>query len=76
LAVDRLEAVTSVPDLFDKNFHYFSKIFLHLRKFAVISQLRTNFADNALGIAAHPGSRVKHVKGDAVVRVSRLRRKP
>jgi hypothetical protein len=40
-------AVTSVPDLSDKNLHYFSKIFLHLWKFAVISQLRTNFAENA-----------------------------
>ena len=40
-------AVTSVPVLLDKNFHYFSKIFLHLWKFAVISKLRTNFAENA-----------------------------
>src|ERR1035437_1153682 len=41
------DLVTSVPVLLDKTFHYFSKIFLHLWKFAVISQLRTNFADNA-----------------------------
>jgi hypothetical protein len=40
-------SVTSVPVLLDKNLHYFSKIFLHLWKFAVISQLRTNFAENA-----------------------------
>jgi hypothetical protein len=40
-------AVTSVPDLPDKTFQYFLKIILHLWKFAVISQLRTNFAENA-----------------------------
>jgi len=31
----------------DKNFQNFLRNFLHLWKFAVISQLRTNFADNA-----------------------------
>ncbi len=41
------DAITSVPVLIDKNFRYFLKIFLHLWKFAVISQLRTNFTENA-----------------------------
>jgi len=44
---DLASIVTSVPVLVDKNFRNFSKKILHLWKFAVISQLRTNFADNA-----------------------------
>ena len=31
--------------LLDRNFHNFSKIFLHLWEFPVISQMRTNFAE-------------------------------
>jgi len=49
-------AVTSVQLLFDKNFQYFSKNFLHLWKFAVISHMRTNFAEMP-GNRSAPGSR-------------------
>jgi hypothetical protein len=59
---------------------------LHLWKFSVISLLRTNFAEMP-GKTQQPGSREQNVfdantlrfedfKGDAVVRVSRLRRQP
>jgi hypothetical protein len=44
---DPASIVTSVPASLTKNFRNFSKKILHLWKFAVISQLRTNFADNA-----------------------------
>ncbi len=52
----------------------FKKI-LHLWKFPVISKLRTNFAEMP-GKSHDSGSRDTDLKGDAVVRVSRLRRKP
>jgi hypothetical protein len=57
-AVKRLRLYTLVPALLDKSFQNLSKIFLHLPKFPVISQLRTNFAEmprNRL-----PPSRVEH----------------
>ena len=47
--------ITSVPTLLTENFHNFSKIFLHLWKFPVISQLRTNFAEMP-GNRSHPGA--------------------
>ena len=50
------------------------KKILHLWKFPVISQLRTNFAEMP-GNRCDPGA-AKDIRGDAVVRVSRLRRKP
>jgi len=49
------------------------KKILHLWKIPVISQLRTNFAEMP-GNRSDPGNR-ENIKGDAVVRVSRLRRK-
>jgi hypothetical protein len=44
---------------------------LHLRKFPVISKLRTNFADNARESLSTLGAASGIFKGDAVVRVSR-----
>jgi hypothetical protein len=44
---------------------------LHLWKFPVISQLRTNYAEMP-GNRSHPGAAGKIFKGDAVVRVSRV----
>jgi hypothetical protein len=49
---------------------------LHLWKFPVISHMRTNFAEMPGKSARHPGAASNIFKGDAVVRVSRLRRKP
>ena len=58
-----------------KNLQRILKKLLHLRQFFVISQLRTNFAEMP-GKTQQPWSRGRKLKGDAVVRVSRLRRQP
>ena len=56
-----------------KNLQKSAKKLLHLRKFPVISHMRTNFAEMP-GKTQHSRSRETKFKGDAVVRVSRLRR--
>src|ERR1035438_3320369 len=60
----------------DKTFHYFSRKILHLWKFPVVSHMRTNFAEMPGKFERRLGAASGIFKGDAVVRVSRLRRKP
>jgi hypothetical protein len=75
-AASREWPVTFGPELVDNFFAKIPRIFLHLRRISVISQLRTNFAE-CPGKRSHPGAaresahQERDFKGDAVVRVSR-----
>jgi hypothetical protein len=46
-----------------KHFNFPEEISLQLRKFAVISHMRTNFTEMPREIAAHPGSRERYFQG-------------